>query len=113
MMPYQCTPKLPIENAIGLMLWKYGICKRWRKEARSLADWLGARYPADETFQVIGFLNCRMHRMIRGLLQLREYLHVAIQMSRALLHRFEQGRPRHVVRTRAGDENSVFCQNLH
>jgi hypothetical protein len=25
MMPYQCTPKLPIENAIGLISWKYGM----------------------------------------------------------------------------------------
>jgi len=38
-----------------------------------------------------------MHRVVRRLLQLREYLHAAIQVPRTLLHRFEQRGARHVI----------------
>src|SRR5450755_1195583 len=71
------------------------------------------QHAADISLQVIRLGDRRMHRMIRRLLQLRQHLHMAIQMARALLHCIEQGRARHVVRTRGGDEDAVLAEDLH
>src|ERR1700739_2447027 len=54
MMPYQCTASGPIEKAIGLMLWKYGIDTRIRGECGNFSRFADAvgRFYAGTTRQM-------------------------------------------------------------
>src|SRR5579859_7782032 len=99
MIPYQWTLTGPISRAIGLKPGYFSMA------GGSLAELAG--HAAEESLQIAGLRNGRMHRVIRRLAAGLENLHKTPGVTRGELDSTDQLFRRQMIGARTGDQETV------